>query len=118
MIPKRAGAIFFNAFSPRRGLAGYAHAAAARAALENLAGGLAAEWGRHGIRVIALALGNIHTEGLEGYGDDIDAMADDVPLGRLGTPEEVAAVTAFLASRGGGYVSGTTVTVDGGLDAV
>ena len=117
MIPNRAGVILFNAFSPRRGIAGYAHAASARAALENLAGSLAAEWGRHGIRVIALALGNIHTEGLEGYGDDIEAMARDVPLGRLGTPEEVAAVTAFLASPAGGYVSGTTVTIDGGLDA-
>ena len=117
MIPNRRGVIFFNAFSPRRGIAGYAHAASARAALENLAGGLAAEWGPHGIRVIALALGNIRTEGLESYGDDIEAMADDVPLGRLGTPEEVAQTTAFLASPAGGYVSGTTVTIDGGLDA-
>ena len=117
MIPNRAGVIFFNTFSPRRGIQGYAHAASARAALENLAGGLAAEWGPHGIRVIALALGNIHTEGLEGYGDDLEEMAADVPLRRLGTPEEVAQTTAFLASPGAGYVSGTTVTVDGGLDA-
>jgi citronellol/citronellal dehydrogenase len=41
-----------------------------------------------------------------------------VPLGRLGTPEEVAQVTAFLASPAAGYITGTTVTVDGGLDAV
>lgn len=118
MIPNRKGVIFFNAFSPRRGIAGYAHAASARAALENLAGSLATEWGPHGIRVIALALGNIRTEGLEGYGDDIEKMAAEVPLGRLGTPEEVAQVTAFLASPGARYVSGTTVTIDGGLDAV
>jgi citronellol/citronellal dehydrogenase len=117
MIPNRGGVIFFNAFSPRRGIAGYAHAASARAALENLACGLAAEWGPHGIRVIALALGNIATEGLESYGDDMEAMAADVPLGRLGTPEEVAQATAFLASPGGAYVSGTTVVIDGGLDA-
>lgn len=117
MIPNRGGVIFFNAFSPRRGIAGYAHAASARAALENLAGGLAAEWGPYGLRVIALALGNIATEGLESYGDDMEAMAADVPLGRLGTPEEVAQATAFLASPGGAYVSGTTVTIDGGLDA-
>jgi citronellol/citronellal dehydrogenase len=117
MIPNRGGVIFFNTFSPRRGIRGYAHAASARAALENLAGGLAAEWGAHGIRVIALALGNIHTEGLKGYGDDLEAMAAEVPLRRLGTPEEVAQLTAFLASPAAGYVSGTTVTVDGGLDA-
>jgi citronellol/citronellal dehydrogenase len=117
MIPNRRGVIFFNAFSPRRGIPGYAHAASARAALENLSGGLAAEWGPHGIRVIALALGNIRTEGLEGYGEDLRAMAAEVPLGRLGTPEEVAVTTAFLASPAAGYVSGTTVTIDGGLDA-
>lgn len=117
MIPGRGGVVFFNAFSPRRGQPGYAHAASARAALESLAGGLAQEWSRYRIRVIALALGNIHTEGLEGYGDDLDALARQVPLGRLGTPEEVAAVTAFLASRGGAYVTGTSVVVDGGLDA-
>jgi citronellol/citronellal dehydrogenase len=117
MIPNGSGVIFFNGFSPRRGLPGYAHAAAARAALENLAAGLAVEWGRHGIRTIYLALGNIHTKGLESYGDDLAEMATDAPLGRLGTPEEVAATIAFLASPGGGYLTGTTVTIDGGLDA-
>jgi citronellol/citronellal dehydrogenase len=117
MIPNGSGVIFFNGFSPRRGLPGYAHAAAARAALQNLAAGLAVEWGRHGIRTIYLALGNIHTEGLESYGDDLAEMATDAPLGRLGTPEEVAATIAFLASPGGGYITGTTVTIDGGLDA-
>jgi citronellol/citronellal dehydrogenase len=118
MIPNRGGVVFFNTFSPRRGIAGYSHAASARAALENLAGGLAAEWGPYGIRVIALALGNIRTKGLESYGDDIEAMAANVPLRRLGTAEEVAQITAFLASPAAGYVSGTTVTIDGGLDAV
>ena len=117
MIPHRSGVVFFTSFSPRRGIPGYAHGAAARAALENLAAGLAAEWSRHRIRVIALALGNIRTEGLESYGDDLEAMARQVPLGRLGTPEEVAALTAFLASPAAAYVTGTTITIDGGLDA-
>ncbi len=40
-----------------------------------------------------------------------------MPLGRLGTAEEVASVIAFLCSAGGGYVTGTTVVVDGGADA-
>ena len=117
MIPRQRGVILFNAFSPRRGIPGYAHAAAARAGLDNLAGGLAAEWSRHRIRVISLALGNIHTEGLESYGDDLEAMARQVPLGRLGQPDEVAAAIAFLVSPGGAYITGTTVTIDGGLDA-
>jgi citronellol/citronellal dehydrogenase len=117
MIPGAGGVVFFNGFSPRRGLPGYAHAAAARAALENLTRSLALEWGPHGIRTIFLALGNIHTEGLESYGDDLGELSAAVPLGRLGTPEEVAAAIAFLASPAAGYITGSTVTIDGGLDA-
>ena len=48
MIPQRSGAMFFMAFSPRRGMASMVHAASARAALENLAAGLALEWSRFG----------------------------------------------------------------------
>jgi citronellol/citronellal dehydrogenase len=117
MIPGGGGVVIFNTFSPRRGIPGYAHACAARAALENLAAGLSAEWSRHRIRVIALALGSIHTQGLESYGDDLEAAARLVPLGRLGSPEEVAAVTAFLVSPAAAYITGTTITVDGGADA-
>jgi citronellol/citronellal dehydrogenase len=62
--------------------------------------------------------GAILTEGLEGYGAErIAEWEQAVPLGRLGRPEEVAAVIAFLASAGGAYVSGTTVVVDDGVDA-
>lgn len=118
MIPNRGGVVFFIGFSPRRGIPQMAHAAAARAAVENLAGTLAGEWSRYGIRAICVAPGNILTEGLEGYGaEQVDAWAQQVPLGRLGSPDEVAAVIAFLASDGGAYVTGTTVVVDGGLDA-
>jgi citronellol/citronellal dehydrogenase len=97
---------------------GFAHAAAARAALENLAGTLACEWSRYRIRTVCLALGNILTEGLESYGAGrVAEWQRQVPLGRLGTPEEVAALIAFLASDGGAYVTGTTIAVDGGVDA-
>jgi len=115
MIPGGGGVVFFNAFSPRRGMPGFAHACAARAALENLAAGLAGEWSRHGIRVIALALGGIRTEGLEAYDTDLDEAARLIPAGRLGTPEEVAATTAFLASPAAGYITGQTLPVDGGM---
>jgi citronellol/citronellal dehydrogenase len=64
MIPNRAGVIFFIAFSPRRGIPGMVHASAARAALENLAAGLALEWSRYGIRSVCVAPGTIATEGL------------------------------------------------------
>ena len=117
MIPNREGVVVFIGFSPRRGMADFAHAAAARAAVENLAGSLAVEWGKHGIRTVHVALGNIATEALDGYGADrVAEWAKEVPLGRLGKPEEAAALIAFLVSSGGAYVSGTTVVMDGGLD--
>jgi citronellol/citronellal dehydrogenase len=118
MIPAGSGLVVFIGFSPRRGIPGFAPAAAARAALENLAAGLALEWGRHSIRSVCVVPGNIETEGLEGYGPEaLESSRRQVPLGRLGRPEEVGELIAFLASDGGGYVSGTSVVVDGGLDA-
>lgn len=118
MIPNRSGVILFVGFSPRRGIPGFAHASAARAALENLASGLALEWSRYGIRSLCVAAGSILTEGLEAYGADrVDAWRRQIPMGRLGSPEEVGALIAFLASPGADYVTGTTVVIDGGADA-
>jgi citronellol/citronellal dehydrogenase len=119
MIPNRSGVIFFLAFSPRRGIAGMAHACAARAAVENLAAGLALEWSRYGIRTVCVAPGTIATEGLESNYPEADRLrwAQAVPLGRLGHPEEVSGVLSFLASPAGSYVTGTTIVVDGGADA-
>jgi len=118
MIPASGGLIVFVGFSPRRGIPGFAHASAGRAAVANLASGLALEWSRHGIRTVCVAPGTILTEALDDYGEQ--AVADwerAVPLGRLGRPEEVASVIVFLASAGGAYVTGTTIVVDGGVDA-
>lgn len=118
MIPGQGGLIVFIGFSPRRGIPGFAHATAARAALENLAGGLAVEWSRFGIRSVCVTLGNIETEGLEGYGPEaLESSRRQVPLGRLGRPQEVGETIAFLAGPGGAYITGTTVVVDGGVDA-
>ncbi len=87
MIPRRRGLVVFIGFSPRRGSPGFAHANAARAAVANLASGLALEWSVHGIRSVCLALGTIATEGLEQYGEaEIERWRRAVPLGRLGTP--------------------------------
>ena len=118
-IPNGGGLAVFIGLSPRRALPGMAHASAARAAVENLSRTLAIEWGRHGIRTVMVTPGVIRTEGLEQYGAEAIAEWErEVPLGRLGAPEEVAAVIAFLASPGGAYVSGATIVVDGGIDAL
>ena len=118
LIPRRRGVVVFVGFSPRRGIPEMVHASAARAALENLAAGLALEWSRYGIRTLCVSLGTILTEGLEDYGQErIAAWERSIPLGRLGTPEEAAQAIAFLSSAGAAYVTGTTIVVDGGADA-
>ncbi len=94
------------------------HSSAARAALENLAGGLAIEWSRYGVRAVCVACGAVDTAGFRAYGEDvIDEARRTIPLGRLTRPEEVASVIGFLASPGGASITGSTVLVDGGSDA-
>jgi citronellol/citronellal dehydrogenase len=118
MIPRRDGLVVFIGFSPLRGNPGFAHACAARAAVANLASGLALEWSRYRVRSVCLAVGTIATEGLDQYGEEeIERWRAAVPLGRLGTPSEVASLIAFLASPGGAYITATTIAVDGGTDA-
>ena len=119
MIPQRSGVVFFIGFSPRRGIASMVHAGAARAAVENLASGLALEWSRFGIRTICVAPGTIATEGMErNYPQsDRDQWAAAIPLGRFGTAEDVSGLITFLASPAARYITGTTITVDGGTDA-
>jgi len=119
MIPERRGFVAFIGFSPRRGIPTMIHSSMARSALETLAAGIALEWSKFGIRAVCVACGLIDSGGLEGYGGTtlVEEWAEMVPMRRAGSAEEVAATIAFLASSGGGYVTGTTVVVDGGTDA-
>jgi citronellol/citronellal dehydrogenase len=119
MIPTGdGGLVVFIGFSPRRGIPLMVHSSAARAALENLAGGLAIEWSRHRIRAVCVATGAIDTDAFRAYGDAfVDEATRTVPLGRIASPEEVASVIAFLSTSGGAYITGTTIVVDGGNDA-
>jgi NAD(P)-dependent dehydrogenase (short-subunit alcohol dehydrogenase family) len=91
--------------------------AASKAGLIGLTRDLAQQWtGRKGIRVNALAPGFFSSEMTAQYPDGyLAAMGPRMPAGREGDPRELAAALVFLASAAGGYVTGQTLAVDGGL---
>lgn len=98
------------------GQAGQANYAASKAGLVGLARSMAREFASRGITVNVVAPGPIDTEMLAAIGDDaIEAMTGAVPVGRLGTPDDVAAAIEFLTSDAAGYITGHTLAVDGGL---
>jgi citronellol/citronellal dehydrogenase len=116
MIPAGYGKIVCITMSPHRGMPGMSHSSAARAGVESLMRTFAVEWGRYGVRTVAIAPGIVHTEAWERYGLDSDVISGIVPVGRLQAADEVAAAVAFAVSPAGDYLTGTTLTVDGGLD--
>jgi 3-oxoacyl-[acyl-carrier protein] reductase len=93
---------------------GQANYAAAKGGLIAFTKTVAAEVARRGVTVNAVAPGLIATDMTEDVGEQ---MLEHVPARRVGTPEDVAACVRFLASESAGYVTGTTLTVDGGLTA-
>jgi 2,4-dienoyl-CoA reductase [(3E)-enoyl-CoA-producing], peroxisomal len=100
------------------GTVGQAHAASAKAGVDALTRTLAAEWGPCGIRVNAVAPGPV--EGSEGVRRLINdaarqRIAEQCPLGRMATVEEIAAAALFLCSDSASFITGVTLVVDGGL---
>jgi len=96
-----------------------AHVCAAKAGIDMLTQVLALEWGAEGIRINSIVPGPIaDTEGLKRLaptGDTLDAMAQRVPLKRLGKVEDIARMAMVLASDWGSFITGTIIPVDGGL---
>ena len=87
------------------------------AALDQMTRSLAVAMAPHGIRVNAVGPGSIDTAMMAGVNANPEAMKmvmSRTPLGRIGTPEEVADVVAFLASDKASYITGETIYVDGG----
>jgi 3-oxoacyl-[acyl-carrier protein] reductase len=101
-----------------RGNPGQAAYAASKAGMLGMMRAVAKEYASRGITANAVLPGLIDTELTTGMNERArSALADEIPAGRTGTPEEVAAAIRFLASDQAAYVNGATVTVDGGLTA-
>jgi NAD(P)-dependent dehydrogenase (short-subunit alcohol dehydrogenase family) len=101
------------------GIAGRTGYTAAKAGLEGLTRTLALEWAGRGIRVNNVAPGWTMTDMVaQGISDgriDQDLLTSRIALGRLAQPSEIADVVAFLAGPGSSYITGQTITVDGGI---
>ncbi len=98
------------------GNAGQANYAAAKSGMEGFSRALAREVASRNITVNCVAPGFIDTDMTSGLPEEHkDTLQKQIPMGRLGQPEEIAAVVGFLASDAGGYVTGDTIHVNGGM---
>ncbi len=117
-IPQKQGKVVNITLSPHQGMPGMVHSGAARAAVENMTRTLSVEWARFNIKLCAVAAGQFDTETLRTKYPQavVENVHRTVPLGRLGTPEEMAWLIAYLASPAGDFFSGCVITMDGARD--
>ena len=120
MVRRKSAGTIINISSVHEDLAfpGYAAYCAAKGGLRMLCRDLALELAPYGIRVVNVAPGAIappiNRQTLKDPKKRA-ALAREIPLGRIGTPEEVAKLVAYLASDDASYITGTTIVIDGGL---
>jgi citronellol/citronellal dehydrogenase len=117
-IPQGGGKVVSVTLSPHNGMPGMVHSGAARAAVENMMRTLSIEWARFGIRLCAVAAGQFDTEVLRTkYPPQVaENVHRTIPLGRMGAPEEMAWLIAYVASPAGDFLSGCVITIDGARD--
>lgn len=101
---------------PRVALPGLAHYAASKAGLNGFIRAAAVEFAKYRITVNGVEPGLIRTEAMDTLGDEaaVAAMTREIPLGRLGEPEEIGHAMLYLASEQAAFVTGQTIIVDGG----
>lgn len=118
MLAQGSGSIInLSSTAGVRGRAGNAPYSAAKAAVINLSRALAMEWAPKGVRVNVLAPGRFLTpltEAEMSVPEKYAAFVRQVPLGRIGKPEEIQDIAVWLASDASAYVTGSTITLDGG----
>ena len=117
MVKNQYGRIlFFTGDGAFNGSAERAHVSAAKMGLVGMARSLASEFAPHNIRVNIVSPGSIDTsrENPDWYPQRLVPDASHIPLGRLGQPEEVARCVVFLASDEAGFITGSTLSVNGG----
>ena len=117
MMKARAGRIIsISSVVGHAGNPGQANYCASKAGLGGMTRALARELGSRNITVNCVAPGFIDTRMTQALAEkQREAMASNIPLGRFGSPEDVAAAVAYLASPEAGYVTGTTIHVNGGM---
>jgi 3-oxoacyl-[acyl-carrier protein] reductase len=117
MLRRRAGSIVnLTSVVGLHGNAGQVNYAASKAGIVGLTKSLAKELGNRGVRANAIAPGYIDTELTGVLSDEVrNLILRNTPLGRLGTPEDVAGAVRFLCSDEAGFVTGEVLLVDGGL---
>jgi meso-butanediol dehydrogenase/(S,S)-butanediol dehydrogenase/diacetyl reductase len=119
MIERRAGVIVNIASVNGLAYMGNEAYSAGKAAMINLTQSIAVRYGRYGVRCNAVAPGSIATpawrERIEREPDVLERLVKWYPLGRVGTPDDVASAALFLASDDAAWITGTVLRVDGGL---
>ena len=120
MIKKRSGRIIsITSVVGAMGNAGQSNYGAAKAGIIGFTKSLAREVGVRGITVNAIAPGFIETDMTDSLPEDQkEALASQIPMGRLGTADEVAQAVLFLAEDSGSYITGQTLHVNGGMYTV